>query len=204
MFVLPTFGLGVIGSPTVSPQTFDTATLDNGQIAIGNSNTLTFTVDPSTAISASSTITIAGLTGSQTADSGSLTVGGAGASIFGSSGAWTQSSGTLVLTVAGGQSVPTGSDTVITFTLTNPATTNAGVTGITLASSGFTTANISGTFLNTVATYNVTTRDTEANILSSTPTNPSGEVNIAFGTDTKDFYIYSGGAWYIYNNNYTP
>jgi len=204
MFVLPTFGLGVIGSPTVSPQTFDTATLDNGQTAIGNSNTLTFTVNPSTAISASSTITIAGLTGSQTADSGSLTVGGTNAAIFGSSGAWTQSSGTLVLTVAGGQSVPTGSDTVITFTLTNPATTNAGVTGITLASSGFTTANISGTFLNTVATYNVTTRDTEANILSSTPTNPSGEVNIAFGTDTKDFYIYSGGAWYIYNNNYTP
>ena len=204
MFVLPTFGLGVIGSPTVPPvplETFDTATLENGQTAIGSTNTLTFTVDPSTAISASSTITIAGLTGSQTADSGSLTVGGAGASIFGSSGAWTQSSGTLVLTVVGGQSVPTGSNTVITFTLTNPASTNAGVTGITLASSGFTTANISGTFLNAVAIFNVTTRDTEANILASTPTNPSGEVNIAFGTDTKDFYIYSVGAWYIYNND---
>ena len=51
------------------------------------------------------------------------------------------------------------------------------------------------------AIFNVTTRDTEANILASTPTNPSGEVNIAFGTDTKDFYIYSGGAWYIYNND---
>jgi len=49
--------------------------------------------------------------------------------------------------------------------------------------------------------FNVTTRDTEANILASTPTNPSGEVNIAFGTDTYDFYIYSGGAWYIYNND---
>jgi len=204
MFVLPTFGLGVIGSPTVPPvplETFDTATLDNGQNGAGNDNTLTFTVDPSTAISASSTITIAGLTGSQTVDSGSLTVGGTNAAIFGSSGAWTQSSGTLVLTVAGGQSVPTGSDTVITFTLTNPASTNAGVTGITLASSGFTTANISGTFLNAVALFNVTTRDTEANILASTPTNPSGEVNIAFGTDTYDFYIYSGGAWYIYNND---
>ena len=50
------------------------------------------------------------------------------------------------------------------------------------------------------AIFNVTTRDTEANILASTPTNPSGEVNIAFGTDTYDFYIYSGGAWYIYND----
>jgi len=201
MFVLPTFSLGVIGSPTVIPETFDTATLDNGGNGAGNDNTLTFTVNPSASISAGSTLTIAGLTGSQTSDSGSLTVGGAGAAIFGSSADWTQSSGTLVLTVAGGQSVPTGSDTVITFTLTNPATTNAGVTGITLASSGFTTADISGTFLNAVALFNVTTRDTEANILASTPTNPSGEVNIAFGTDTNDFYIYDGSAWYIYNTD---
>ena len=201
MFVLPTFSLGVIGSPTASPETFDTATLDNGQTALGNSKTLTLTIQPSSALAASGTITLAGLTGSQTSDNASLTVGGAGASIFGSSGAWTQSSGTLVLTVAGGQSVPTGSDTVITYTLTNPASTNSGVTGITLASSGFTTANISGTFLNTVATFNVTTRDTEANIFASTPTNPSGEVNIAFGTNTNDFYIYYGSAWYIYNND---
>lgn len=201
MFVLPTFGLGVIGSPTVPPSTFDTATLENGGNGAGNDNTLTLTIQPSSVIAASGTITLAGLTGSQTADSGSLTIGGAGAAIFGSSGSWTQSSGTLVLTVAGGQSVPTGSDTVITFTLTNPATTNAGVTGITLASSGFTTANISGTFLNAVAIFNVTTKNTEAHILSTTPTNPSGEVNIAFGTDTYDFYIYDGSAWFIFNND---
>jgi hypothetical protein len=201
MFVLPTFGLGVIGSPTVPPETFDTATLVNGGNGAGNSNTLTLTIQPSSAIAASETITLAGLTGSQTSDSGSLTIGGAGAAIFGSSADWTQSSGTLVLTVAGGQSVPTGSNTVITFTLTNPATTNAGVTGITLASSGFTTANISGTFLDAVTLFNVTTRDTEANITSSTPTNPSGEVNIAFGEDTNDFYIYNGSAWFIYNND---
>ena len=202
MFVLPTFGLGVIGSPTVPPETFDTATLENGGNGAGNDNTLTFTVNPSASISAGSTLTIAGLTGSQTADSGSLTIGGAGAAIFGSSADWTQSSGTLVLTVAGGQSVPTGSDTVITFTLTNPATTNAGVTGITLASSGFITADISGTFLNAVALFNVTTRNTEANILTSTPTNPSGEVNIAFGTDTYEFYIFTPeGSWLIFNND---
>ena len=51
------------------------------------------------------------------------------------------------------------------------------------------------------AIFNVTTRDTEANILASTPTNPTDKVNIAFGTDTKDFYIYSGSAWYNYNND---
>jgi hypothetical protein len=201
MFVLPTFSFGVVASPTTIPETFDIATLENGGNGAGNDNTLTFTVNPSASISAGSTLTIAGLTGSQTSDSGSLTVGGAGASIFGSSGSWTQSSGTLVLTVAGGQSVPTGSDTVITFTLTNPATTSSGVTGITLASSGFTTADISGTFLNAITLFNVTTRDTEANIKASTPTNPSGEVNIAYGTDTNDFYIWDGSAWYIYNND---
>ena len=53
----------------------------------------------------------------------------------------------------------------------------------------------------TVPPFNVTTRDTEANISASTPTNPSGEVNIAFGTDTYDFYIYDGSAWYIFNND---
>ena len=201
MFVLPTFSFGVVASPTVPPETFDIATLENGGNGAGNDNTLTFTVNPSASISAGATLTITGLTGSQTSDSGSLTVGGAGASIFGSSGSWTQSSGTLVLTVAGGQSVPTGSDTVITFTLTNPATTSSGVTGITLASSGFTTADISGTFLNAITLFNVTTRDTEANIKASTPTNPSGEVNIAYGTDTNDFYIWDGSAWYIFNND---
>ena len=108
MFVLPTFAFGVVASPTVPPETFDTATLGNGQTAIGNSNTLTFTVNPSASISAGSTLTIAGLTGSKTSDSGSLTVGGAGAAIFGSRGPWTRSGGSLVLTIAGGQGVLTG------------------------------------------------------------------------------------------------
>ena len=50
--------------------------------------------------------------------------------------------------------------------------------------------------------FNISTRDTKANILASTPTNPSGEVTVAYGTDTGDFYIYDGSAWYIYNNDY--
>jgi len=52
-----------------------------------------------------------------------------------------------------------------------------------------------------VPTFNVETQNTEANIGASTPTNPAGEVNIAFGTDTKDFYIYYDGDWYIFNND---
>ena len=200
MFVLPTFGLGVIASPTVPPGTFDTATLENGQTNLDNTNILTFTVQPSRDISAGDSITLAGLTGSQTVD-GSLTLSGAGASVFGSAGSWTQSTGTLVLTVDTGQTLSTGSDTVITFNLTNPATVSSGVSGVTLDGPNFTQASISGTFLNTVDTFNVTTRDTEANIVASTPPNPSGEVNIAFGTDTYDYYIYHDGAWYIYKND---
>ena len=201
MFVLPTFGLGVIASPTVPPGTFDTATLENGQTNLDNTNILTFTVQPSRDISAGDSITLAGLTGSQTAD-GSLTLSGAGASVFGSAGSWTQSTGTLVLTVDTGQTLSTGSDTVITFNLTNPATVSSGVSGVTLdGPTGFTQASISGTFLNTVDTFNVTTRDTEANILASIPSLSAGEAGIAFGTDTDDFYIYDGTAWYIYNND---
>jgi hypothetical protein len=49
--------------------------------------------------------------------------------------------------------------------------------------------------------FNVTTRNTEANILASTPSLSAGEAGIAFGTDTYDFYIYDGTAWYIYNND---
>ena len=200
MFVLPTFGLGVIASPTVLPGTFDTATLENGQTNLDNTNILTFTVQPSRDIDAGDSITLAGLTGSQTAD-GSLTLSGAGASVFGSAGSWTQSTGTLVLTVDTGQTLSTGSNTVITFNLTNPATISSGVSVVTLSSSGFTQASISGTFLNTVDTFNVTTRDTEANILASTPSLSAGEAGIAFGTDTNDYYIYDGSVWYIFNND---
>ena len=41
--------------------------------------------------------------------------------------------------------------------------------------------------------------DTEANILASTPTAPSGYATKMFGSDTGNFYIYDGN-WYIFNN----
>jgi len=123
------YSLG-IGSAVISSapsETFTTATLSatdsNGQTV---NNTYTLTVRPSAAIAAGGNISIVGLTGSTTSNNGSLTVAGTNAAVFGSSGAWTQSSGTLVLTVAGGQSIPTGSDTVITFVIANP---NSGTCG---------------------------------------------------------------------------
>jgi hypothetical protein len=51
------------------------------------------------------------------------------------------------------------------------------------------------------SSFTIEDTDTESNILSTTPTNPSGEVTIKFGTDTYDLYIYDGSAWYIFNND---
>jgi len=48
--------------------------------------------------------------------------------------------------------------------------------------------------------YNITTRETEATISASSPTNPAGEVTIAYGTDTEDLYAWDGSSWYVYNN----
>jgi hypothetical protein len=207
MFVLPTFNFGVVASPTAPLETFDTATLTDGTNLASGSNIFTFTVQPSASISAGSSITLSGLTGSATADNVSLSLGGANASIFGSTGNWTQLTGTLVLTVDSGQTLSTGSDTVVTFTLTNPASGN-GVTSVNLSSTGFTTASISGLFLEAQANqYNIpdsTDQQTEATILALSPTNPSGQATVKFGSDTYDLYVWDGSAWYIYNNDYTP
>jgi len=206
MFVLPTFNFGVVASPTAPPGTFDTATLTDGTNLASGSNIFTFTVQPSASISAGSSITLSGLTGSATGY-GSVSLSGAGAVIFGSAGSWTQSTGTLVLTVDSGQTLSTGSDTVITFTLTNPAS-GSGVTSVNLSSTGFTTASISGLFLEAQANqYNIpdsTDQQTEATILALEPINPSGQATVKFGSDTYDLYVWDGSAWYIYNNDYTP
>ena len=189
-------------SLTLIAEFLTTSLTDSSNLA-NSSNIFTLTVQPDTAISAGSSITLSGLTGSATSDNGSLSLGGANASIFGSTGSWTQSTGTLVLTVASGQTLATGSDTVVTFTLTNPST-GSGVNSVNLSSTGFTTASISGLFLEAQANqYNIPPADqqTEATILALSPTNPSGKVTVKFGSDTYDLYVWDGSLWYIYNND---
>ena len=208
--IIATDGVDTSTSATASLlvlATFTTSTLTDGGNLASNDNPFTFTVQPSTNISAGGTLTIAGLTGSGTADNASLTVGGAGATIFGSSADWTQSTGTLVLTVAGGQTLSTGSDTVVTFTLTN-SSSSSGVTSATLSASGFVSATMTGDYLEAFANrYNIpdsTDQQTEATILALSPTNPTDEVTVKFGSDTYDLYVWDGSSWYIYNNDYTP
>ena len=207
--IIATDGVDTSTSDTATlliPATFDTATLTDSSNLASNDNIFTFTVQPSASISAGSSITLAGLTGSATSD-GSVTLSGAGASIFGLAGSWTQSTGTLVLTVDSGQTLPTGSDTVVSFTLTNTAS-GSGVTSVNLSSTNFTTASISGLFLEAAANkYNIpdnTDQQTEATILALEPINPSGQATVKFGSDTYDLYVWDGSAWYIYNNDYTP
>lgn len=43
--------------------------------------------------------------------------------------------------------------------------------------------------------FNIATRTTEASILASSPSNPSGEVTLAYGTDTGNIYIYTNNNW---------
>ena len=203
MFVLPTFGLGVIASPTVPPGTFDTATLENGQTNLDNTNILTFTVQPSRDIDAGDSITLAGLTGSQTADNGSLTLSGAGASVFGSAGSWTQSTGTLVLTVDTGQTLSTGSDTVITFNLQNTATLGSSGVTATLNGTGHLQTSVTGTVLDTIYDSTLTfptieVFDNESDFITDTG---ADDYTIVHAKDTDKLYVWDGNAWYKYNND---
>jgi len=44
--------------------------------------------------------------------------------------------------------------------------------------------------------------DTQSNLLQTTPEGADDNfVVLAHATDTNDFLIYDGSAWYIYNNN---
>jgi hypothetical protein len=86
----------------------------------GATNTLTVSLTANFNLATGSTVTITGLTQSQTADSASLTVSST-SSQLGTSGTWTQSTGQLVLTAASGGTA-SGTACVVTFTLNNTAT----------------------------------------------------------------------------------
>jgi hypothetical protein len=204
MFVLPTFGLGVIASPTVPPSSFETATLSDSNSQTSGTNTITFTVQPGIDISAGGSITLTGLTGSQTVD-GSLTLSGAGASVFGSAGSWTQSTGTLVLTVDTGQTLSTGSDIVITFNLQNTATLGSSGVTATLNGTGHLQASVTGNVLDTIHDSTLTfptiqVFDNESDFITDTG---ADDYTIVHAKDTDKLYVWDGAGWYLYNNDST-
>ena len=168
-------------------------------------NTFTLVFRPDVAISATETITLSGLSGSTTATNASLTIAGASASLFGSVGDW-DNDGTLILTVASGQTVPNNSDTTITFNLTNPASPNSGVSSVTLASNSFNTSAVSGTFFNViVSVFNETLTFPTIQVF----TNESDFIDATYATnytivhakDTDKLYVWNGSAWILFNQN---
>ena len=102
---IPIFNIRAIGQSTPVPAAV---------------NTLTVTLEATYNLEEGSTVTISGLTGSQTADTAGLGVTSTGGRL-GSSGEWSQSEGRLVLRAASG-GTKAGTACVVTFALTNPST----------------------------------------------------------------------------------
>lgn len=184
---------------------FSNVSLTESLTVQNSANTFTLVFRPDVAISATGTITLSGLSGSATVTNASLTISGTGASIFGSVGDW-NNDGTLILTVASGQSVPNNSDTTITFDLTNPAFPNSGVSSVTLASNGFTTNAVSGTFFNVIESIfdssltfpTIDVFDNESEFIDVTY---APDYTIVHSKDTNKLYIWNRFQWVLYTQN---
>lgn len=211
--IIATDGVDTTTSVTASiliPAVFTTSTLSESETIENLDNTYTLTIQPDTAIT-SGTVTLTGLDSSQTTDNASLSITST-SNIFGTTADWTQSTGTLVLTVS--TTVPNNADTVVTFTIQNPSYPNSGSTGITLDTSGFTQASISGTFmsvsqdplLNLPTFPTIALVSNEGDLVTRTDlTNPTNEVTIARALDTDYLYVWTGSSWVIfYDDGISP
>ena len=83
-------------------------------------NTLTVTFKSNYHLESASTITITGLTGSQT-NSGNLALTSNQGTIWGTAGSWTKNTGSLVLTVASGRRMDANGNYHVSFNLINSA-----------------------------------------------------------------------------------
>jgi hypothetical protein len=197
--IVATDGVETTTSNTASiviPAVFTTASLTASSTVADVVNTFTLTMRPEVDIT-SGTVTLTGLDASQTADNASLSITST-SNIFGTTADWTQSTGTLVLTVS--TTVPSNANTIVTFDLTNPSDTpNSGSTGITLDSPNYNQASISGDFLYTVGPYTITDTTRNESVIVSDTT--QAQYTIEYGADTQDLYVWDGSAWFIFNND---
>jgi len=211
--IVATDGVETTTSNTASiviPAVFTTSTLSESETIENLDSTYTLALQPEIAIT-SGTVTLTGLDVSQTVDNASLSITST-SNIFGTTADWTQSTGTLVLTVS--TTVPNNADTVVTFTLQNPAYPNSGSTGITLDATGFTQASISGTFMSVLQdpllnlpTFPIIALvSNEEDVITRTDiTNPANKVTIIKALDTDDLYVWDGDAWVIfYDDGISP
>ena len=108
---------------------FNTKSIQQSTLISGVANTFTVTLTPNLELSAISTVTILGLSGSQTADDSTFTVTSNPDVMAVDSGVWTQAgglAGALMLTLDTRMTVST--DYVVMFSLVNPTTGQRSVT----------------------------------------------------------------------------
>tara|TARA_B110000444_G_scaffold251527_1_gene279510 strand:+ start:33 stop:5879 length:5847 start_codon:yes stop_codon:yes gene_type:complete len=126
---------GVLSSTTAP--TFTKYDIHESTIVQGQTNKIKVVVRPQIALSAGQEIRITGLTGTTTADNSTMGITGEGANLFtGSQGSWTQSTGTFVVTVANGKTVPTDSDTEFIFEVINPGSANGEGNAVDISGTG--------------------------------------------------------------------
>ena len=94
---------------------------------VSASNTITVTLSGSVDFPAGSTITLTGLSGTQTANDSALVLGGGGSASFGNAGGWTMTEGTLVLLVDSG-GLSAGTNYTLSILLRNGAAAQGAVT----------------------------------------------------------------------------
>ena len=109
---------------TVVP-TFTAESIEQSSPLNGVKNTLTITLTSDVDLAATSTVTIAGLTGTQTATLGTQAITST-ASLYGTQASW-NIDGTLILTV-GGTATTANTSVVVTIELDNSATAQAAAT----------------------------------------------------------------------------
>ena len=105
---------------------FDVYDVGQSMPLVSASNTITVTLEGNVDFPATSTITLSGLAGTQTADDAALVVGGADGGLFGSAGDWSDS-GTLILTVDS-VALSAGTSYTVSFSVQNTATAQGAVT----------------------------------------------------------------------------
>ena len=112
-------------------------TISQSSSAPGSTNTITLVFQPQVPIAGDqeSIITVSGILGSSTPD-GTLKIYDTGSILFYSSAVWSSGSGTLLLRVWQGQTVPSDKSTTIKFDLTNPVYAQPSSDQILISASG--------------------------------------------------------------------
>ena len=116
--------------------TFVVSTISQSTSVPGATNTIIVTIQPSVPIiGGQGGVTISGILGSSTPDS-YLKLYDTGSIYFASTGSWQKNSGTIIVKVVNGQTIPANITTVFRFDLTNPSYAQQSSNQILISASG--------------------------------------------------------------------